>query len=53
MSVKNLKIMQSNGKCGDHFCARPRGAVVTKAQDLTSKENLVETIFAQGQEVQL
>ena len=25
--------------CGDHFCARPRGAVVTKTQDPTSKEN--------------
>ena len=25
--------------CGDYFCARPRGAVVTKAQDPTSKEN--------------
>ena len=25
--------------CGDHFCARPRVAVVTKAQDPTSKKN--------------
>ena len=25
--------------CGDHFCARLRGAVVTKAQSPTSKEN--------------
>ena len=25
--------------CGDHFCARPRGAVVTKAQSPTSKKN--------------
>ena len=25
--------------CGDHFCARPRGAVVTKAQSPTLKEN--------------
>ena len=24
--------------CGDHFCARPRGAVVTKTQDPTLKE---------------
>ena len=28
-----------NNKCRDHFCARPRGVVVTKAQSLTSKEN--------------
>ena len=25
--------------CGDHFCARPRGVVATKAQSPTSKEN--------------
>ena len=25
--------------CGDHFCVRPRGAVVTKAQSPTSKKN--------------
>ena len=25
--------------CGDHFCVRPRVAVVTKAQDPASKEN--------------
>ena len=25
--------------CGDHFCARPRGVVVTKVQSPTSKEN--------------
>ena len=25
--------------CGDHFCARSRGAVVTKVQSPTSKEN--------------
>ena len=25
--------------CGDHFCARPRVAVVTKVQDPASKEN--------------
>ena len=25
--------------CGDHFCARPRVAVVTKVQDPALKEN--------------
>ena len=28
-----------NYYCGDHFCAKLRGAVVTKAQSPTSKEN--------------
>ena len=25
--------------CGDHFFVKPRGAIVTKAQSLISKEN--------------
>ena len=39
--IKNKKsqLLFYHITCGDYFCARPRGAVVTKAQDPTSKEN--------------
>ena len=37
VSAQQAQIINYN--CGDHFYARLRGAVVTKAQDPTSKEN--------------
>ena len=37
--IINIHPSELLSTCGDHFCARPRGAVVTKAQSPTSKEN--------------